>query len=248
MACGTSPEPEQVDSPRHGSAEAPADQPQRPARSGDEPPGQSAPVSPACDPPEGFEDLQQTTEGVAFDIRYATSNNFTGSPLPGYEKAGAWGIEGLGAALDEVAIELEGHGFVPVIYDAYRPPQASTAMVAFARDSGRQDWLRDGYIAAKSNHARGTTVDLGLRRVGTDEDVDMGTPFDTFSPSSHYRGVKGEAFERRTLLRRAMTHAGFVPYEAEWWHFELSRDPRPPRRPGTYACPPPVAATPDLED
>lgn len=179
-----------------------------------------------------------TAKGVLFDLRYASTNNFTGAALPGYGLPGAWGVEGLGQALSTVAGAVGERGYSLVIYDAYRPPQASTAMVTFARESGREDWLRDGYIASKSNHARGTTVDLGLRPVGSDVDADMGTAFDTFSPRSHYRGVKGEAFERRKLLRKAMVAAGFVPYGSEWWHFELERDPKPPRRAGDYDCRP----------
>ena len=79
-------------------------------------------------------------------------------------------------------------------------------------------------------------MDLGLRPLDGRHDADMGTAFDTFSPKSHYRGVRGEAFERRKLLRKAMVAEGFVPYEAEWWHFELARDPKPPRRAGDYDC------------
>jgi len=89
--------------------------------------------------------------------------------------------------------------------------------------------FRDGYIASRSGHSRGSTIDLTLARRDNGEPLDMGTPFDFFSPRSlpSDRQISAEAQKNRALLAQAMAHRGFRPYEKEWWHFTLRHEPYP---------------------
>jgi zinc D-Ala-D-Ala dipeptidase len=181
--------------------------------------------------PTGFVDLAAAVPELRFEIRYATENNFTGAPLPGYGAPGAWLRADAAAALAAVQEELAREGLGLLIYDAYRPARASRAMVTWAREAGRADLVKDGYIASSSNHGRGNTVDLTV--VDADgSPLDMGTAFDTFTADSGGPG-QGPARRNRSRLRRAMRRHGFVPYAAEWWHFthrpdDSSRDHRRP--------------------
>lgn len=178
-------------------------------------------------PPGGLVDLRRVVPDAVFDIRYATANNFTGAPLPGYELAGAWLAEAPARALSQVQMDLREAGYGLVIYDAYRPARATRAMVAWVQAQGRAAWIDEGYVGQTSTHARGTTVDVGLVRqadpgaaTGAGTVVDMGSGFDVFGPESHFdRG--GAAQPARVLLRDAMRRRGFEPYAREWWHFRF---------------------------
>lgn len=188
-------------------------------------PAPPAPVPPAPSvgpPPDGLVDLRDDPD-LRFAIRYATDDNFTGAPLPGYEAPGAWMTPAAAEALGAVADDLAPAGLQLLVYDAYRPVRATEAMVAWTERVGRQDLVRDGYIAARSGHNRGHTVDLTL----VDPDgtpLDMGTPWDTFSAASHTENATGPALANRHRLRDAMVARGFRPYSKEWWHFGF-RDP-----------------------
>ena len=181
---------------------------------------------PPPEPPPRFVDLAEAVPGVVLEVRYATADNFTGAPLPGYAPNVLWVYEDTAWALAEVQDEFAANGMRLRIYDAYRPARASVAMVDWAIEHGRIDLVTQGYVGRRSNHARGNTVDLTVD--GPDgRPLDMGTDWDAFTPASHYRGVEGEAMRNRRRLRRAMQRVGFVPYAREWWHFSLpSQKPR----------------------
>ena len=93
----------------------------------------------------------------------------------------------------------------------------------------KQDLFKLGYIAKKSSHSRGSTVDLTLLDMQTGKEVDMGSPFDLFSEKSHpdYRGITQQQYDNRMILQRAMVRGGFMPLDCEWWHFTLSNEPFP---------------------
>jgi D-alanyl-D-alanine dipeptidase len=169
-------------------------------------------------PPEGWKDLA-LVPGLVLDIRYASAQNFTGAPLPGYELPCAWLREPVAEALGRVARRLQPEGYTLVIYDAWRPVQASQAMVTWAESSGQTVLLEQGYVARRSRHNLGVAVDLGLLKDGLP--VDMGTPYDTFSTASHVMQAAGPHLERRLLLQAAMKAEGFDPYSKEWWHFSM---------------------------
>ena len=187
------------------------------------------------DPPKGFVVLREVDESIRIDMRYASADNFTGAPLPGYFPGAAWLTSTTATALAKVQADLEPDGFGLLVFDAYRPLRATKAMVRWAESTGRTKLLDDGYIARASNHNRGNTVDLTLVDRKTGKELDMGTAWDTFSTESHYAAAKGEAMDNRKRLRKAMTKHGFEPYEKEWWHFSLPSEPLPPPRDEPYA-------------
>lgn len=186
-----------------------------------EQPVPAVPVEPPLlDPPAGWVRLTDHLPGLPIDIRYATEDNFTGAPLPGYEAADAWLTLEAADALADVRRAVQAEGLDLLVYDAYRPVRASQAMVDWTERVGRQDLLTDGYIAARSGHNRGATVDLTLVDP-SGRPLDMGTPWDHFGEASHTERATGQALENRKRLRERMMAAGFRPYRREWWHFSL---------------------------
>ena len=158
--------------------------------------------------------------GLRLDLRYAGRRNFTGRRLPGYCEARAFLARAAvtGVARAQRRLARGGHGLV--VYDAYRPARATRAMVRWAVRTGRRRLLDEGYIARRSNHNRGAAVDVGLVRLRDGRRVDMGTPYDSFSPRSHTENARGAALRNRLLLRRAMRAGGFSNYHREWWHYD----------------------------
>ncbi|MBK7827972.1 M15 family metallopeptidase [Nannocystis sp.] len=187
-------------------------------------PAPTSPVPPTTPsprpPPPGFIDLRAALPGACFTPGYAAADNFTGAPLPGYAAAGAWLLAKPAAALARVQAALAADHLSLLIFDAYRPRRASEAMVSWAEQHDRGDLLRGGYIARKSNHNHGTTVDLGLATPDC-RPLDMGTAWDTLDPRSHTTAATGAPLKNRLRLRQAMRAAGFRDYPREWWHFSL---------------------------
>ncbi|HEY2135215.1 MAG TPA: M15 family metallopeptidase, partial [Xanthobacteraceae bacterium] len=145
-------------------------------------------------------------------------------------------------ALAQVQHDLAARGLGLKVFDCYRPVQAVAHFVRWARDVAdvrhkaefypaidKRELFRLGYIAAQSGHSRGSTVDLGVVRLATGMELDMGTPFDTFSPRSwpSDSSVTAEARRNRALLATTMRRRGFRPYDREWWHFTLRDEPFP---------------------
>ncbi len=179
-------------------------------------------------PPPGFVRLSEALPGVVLAPRYGTADNFTGAPLPGYGAPQLWARSEAAAALAQVRELLAQDGLDIIIYDAYRPRRASAAMVAWTRRTGQTALLDQGYIAARSGHNHGHTVDLSLVRRDTGAPVDMGGAWDAFAPVSHADAdVDPVARGHRATLRQAMRAAGFQPYSKEWWHFRLPMAPGP---------------------
>lgn len=197
------------------------------------------PVPPArcilVEPPTGFVDLRERIPTAIIVAGYHRADNFTGAALPGYEAAGAWLESHAADALASAAERLLANDLRLIIYDAYRPQQASVAMVEWCRTHDRLDLLSDGWVAARSAHARGIAIDVGLAdAMGTP--VDMGSSWDQFDRRSHLRGVEGPALERRLRLRDELVRVGFEPYAREWWHFTHAGGRPSPARDVVYAC------------
>ncbi len=171
------------------------------------------------DPPAGLVDLRQEIPDVRLSIGYASADNFTGAPLPGYEIAAAWLHPRPAAALVALDRELAPLGLGLLVFDAYRPRRASAAMVAWARRTGREDLLRDGFIAARSLHNRGLAIDLSLCDRKTGRLIDMGGAWDSFGPEAAADAARGPAGVHRRDLRARMIAHGFRPHDGEWWHF-----------------------------
>ncbi len=167
-------------------------------------------------------DLQRLDTTFLVDMRYATANNFTGAPLPGYEANRAYLRPEVAAALAVVNADLRLQGFGLKIFDAYRPVRASEAMVAWAQRPNRADLLRDGYIAARSRHNLGVAVDLTLYVLANKSEVTMGTPYDYFGRAAHTSTARGQIARNRDILVKTMERQGFVNYDKEWWHFSYA--------------------------
>jgi D-alanyl-D-alanine dipeptidase len=190
--------------------------------------------------PAGFVDAATVVPGLIVEMRYAGANNFVGAPIAGYEKPICYLTREAAAALTQVARDLEPRGLVLKAFDCYRPARAVRHFVRWARDPGdpgrkaayypdvdKGDLFRAGYIAPRSYHSRGSTIDLTLVRRADGAELDMGTPFDFFSPRAapSDRSVSAQVRAHRALLAQAMRRRGFMSYRKEWWHFTLRHQP-----------------------
>ena len=184
--------------------------------------------------------LSEAVPDAILEIRYYSTYNFVGDRIDGYEEPVALLTKEAAAALEEVSDELMQKGYRLKIYDAYRPQEAVTNFVEWAKDTDDTrmkeyfypDLEKDvlfpqGYIAEHSGHSRGSTVDLTLFDMRTEKEVDMGGTFDFFGELSHpdYTGITEEQYANRMILREAMMAHGFKPLVEEWWHFTLDDEP-----------------------
>ena len=167
-------------------------------------------------------DVRSFDSTIVVDLRYATANNFTGTPLPGYEANRAYLRHEAALALARVQSDLKARGLGIKIFDGYRPVRATLAMVDWTARVHRPDLLTDGYIASRSRHNLGLAVDLTLIELAGGRELDMGTPFDTFSAAAHTANATGLAATNRQKLKSAMEAEGFVNYDQEWWHYTFN--------------------------
>ena len=190
----------------------------------------------------GFVLLSDYVPGIVQEIRYFSTYNFIGDRIDGYEEPIALLTKEAARALKEIAGRAAVMGYRLKIFDTYRPACAVRHFVLwgiedldqrmkpfFYPDLEKQDLFQKGYVASKSSHSRGSTVDLTLLDMKTGKEIDMGSPFDFFSEMSHpdYRGVTEEQYNNRMLLQDLMVKGGFVPIDCEWWHFTLADEPYP---------------------
>lgn len=188
----------------------------------------SGPTPEPCPAPSGaLVELRAVEPSIRLDVRYATRNNFTGAPLPGYERPRALLRRDPAEALARVQRRLRGEGLGLKVFDAYRPVRATLAMVDWAERTGNQWVLDQGYVARRSGHNRGNTVDLTVVRLSTGRELEMGTAYDTFSEAAHTANAAGEVLENRMRLVQAMQVEGFRNYEKEWWHFSYPGEYEP---------------------
>lgn len=191
--------------------------------------------------PAAFVDAATIVPDLIVDLRYAGSHNFVGRLIDGYLSPRCLLTRPAAAALASVAHDLKSRGLVLKVFDCYRPMRAVANFVRWARDlrdiAGKPEFypdvdkralFRDGYISSRSGHSRGSTVDLTLAQADGSE-LDMGTPFDFFSPRSwpSATNVSSAARANRALLAVAMQRGGYRPYAKEWWHFTLAHEPFP---------------------
>ena len=167
-------------------------------------------------------DVRTLDPRIVVDLRYATANNFTGAPLPGYLANRAFMRREAAAALARVEGDLRARRLGLKVFDAYRPVRATLAMVEWTQRVNRPDLLTDGYIASRSRHNLGLAIDLTLIDLANGRELEMGTPFDTFSAAAHTANASGESAANRQKLKAAMEREGFVSYDQEWWHFSFA--------------------------
>ena len=169
-------------------------------------------------------DVRSVDSTIQVEMRYATPDNFTGAPLPGYDANRALLRREAAEALGRVQRGLRPRELGLRVYDAYRPRRATTAMVAWTERTGRTDLLDDGYIARRSRHNMGVAIDLTVVHLPSGSVLEMGTPYDTFSAAAHTANATGEIARNRQVLVEAMSAEGFENYEMEWWHFSYPVD------------------------
>lgn len=192
--------------------------------------------------PEGFSYLADVDASIGQDMRYAGSGNFTGGPVEGYGAAECVLATETARALSRVQSRLAQEGLGLLVYDCYRPARAVASFMRWARRDGdardpqyhpnvrRKQLVAQGYIAARSGHSSGGSVDLTLVRRdagGAGEPLDMGGGFDLFDPLSHAgaKGLAQSARDNRRKLAAVMKAEGFGGYSREWWHFRHGREP-----------------------
>lgn len=190
-------------------------------------------------------DVATVDPTIAFDIRYAGQDNFIGDAIDGYETPRCMLTPEAATALGAAQRDLRPKGFGLLVYDCYRPQRAVDQFVRWARDLDDQRQkarfypnvdksalLSRGYIAERSGHSRGSTVDLtliGLTGPGRGKPLDMGTEFDLFDAKSHTdaAGLTETQHASRRILVDAMSRAGFENLPVEWWHYTLRDEPYP---------------------
>lgn len=189
-----------------------------------------------------FVEIKANLPKIQTDVRYAGSNNFVGRPIPGYNAEKIILSTSATDSLHKAIEHLNGIGYGVIIYDGYRPQKAvnyfskwSGAMgdtvgkANFYPDIAKKYLFRLGYIASKSGHSRGSTIDLSLTDLNTGREIDMGGTYDFFDESSWpiTNKISRQQQKNRLVLREAMLMHGFKPLHTEWWHFTLKNEPYP---------------------
>jgi D-alanyl-D-alanine dipeptidase len=178
-----------------------------------------------ANPDQKLIELQTLNKELVYDIRYATSNNFTGQALYPRRTALCFLRRPAAEALSRVANSLQKKGLGLKIFDAYRPYAVTEKFWRLIAD--------ERYVAnpAKgSGHNRGIAVDLTIVDLQTKKELDMGTGFDNFSDTAHhsFTDLPARVLQNRKLLRDEMVAQGFVPLDTEWWHYALPNSGRYP--------------------
>jgi len=194
------------------------------------------------DDASGFVLVTDVVPGVLLEIRYFSTFNFVGKRVDGYEEPVALITKEAAAALKKVSDSMMAKGYRLKIFDIYRPQMAVNHFERWALDIGdtltkaffypeldKSVLFERGFIAHRSGHSRGSTVDLTLFDMKLGRDVDMGGPFDYFGNLSHpdFLSITEAQKANRKLLHDAMIEAGFKGITEEWWHFTLKKEPYP---------------------
>lgn len=195
--------------------------------------------------PEEFVYVEDVIPDIQVELRYFADQNFLGRKVDGYLAPKCILTRQAAEALKKAQEELKPFGLGLKIYDAYRPQRAVDDFVRWGRDLNdtimqrdyypkvqKKDLFREGYIAEKSSHSRGSTVDLTIVRSDkqtSESELDMGTHFDFFGPEAWPDSPLVSSVHRahRMLLHMLMSKHGFEPYPKEWWHFTLKNEPFP---------------------
>lgn len=216
--------------------------------------------------PDGFVWLSDVDPTIAQDIRYYGAHNFLGRPVVGYEAPECIVTREAAEALLAIQVELAQSRLSLKVYDCYRPQRAVDDFIAWAdvvEDQAtkaefyprvdKADFFDLGYVARKSGHTRGSTVDVAIVPVGhpaepsyapgdelidcalpasqrfADASLDFGTGYDCMDEKSHHGNteVAPVAQGNRLILKDIMERHGFAPYAEEWWHYTLRDEPFP---------------------
>lgn len=213
-----------------------------------------------------FVDVKAVDKTIVVEARYFGHHNFLGRPVAGYRASKCLLTKPAAEAIAKVQADLMSIGYSLKVYDCYRPQKAVDDFVAWSEDVADQkmkaefyprvdkkDAFKLGYIAARSGHSRGSTLDLTVIKLPAvasakwndgdklldcaaprpkrfaDNSIDMGTGYDCFDDKAATAspGLSKEVKTNRQLLKRAMEKHGFENYEKEWWHYTLKSEPYP---------------------
>ena len=186
--------------------------------------------------PNDFAYVQEEIPTIKIELRYFSDNNFVGTKVDGYEANVVILSSQATKALKRVQYELLKDSLSLKIYDAYRPQRAVSHFWRWAKDVNdtltkqqfypnvkKKNLFKEGYIATRSGHSSGSTIDITLVDLKTNKELDMGTPYDFFGPESWvaYNSITVLQKANRDLLQNVMKKQGFRNYPQEWWHFTL---------------------------
>lgn len=216
--------------------------------------------------PNDFVYLKDIDSSILQDMRYAGYHNFVGHPLPGYKAATCILTRQAAEKLKAIQAELKPLGYSLKVYDCYRPQKTVDFFIVWSKDMhqqsmkaefyptvNKQDVFKLGYVAEKSSHSRGSTMDLTLVKLPPqkepaysqhqplvacfapykeryhDNGIDMGTGYDCFDELAHpdNTDISLKEYQNRMLLHYWMTKYDFAGFDTEWWHFTLKNEPYP---------------------
>jgi D-alanyl-D-alanine dipeptidase len=191
---------------------------------------------------DDFAYVDEAVPGIRWDAKYATWDNFTGKPIDGYLVNRIVASNAFCDALKIAQKKAESLGFGLLLWDAYRPQRAVDNFMRWAEEpeDGRKkarhypnieraEMFEKGYVATKSGHSRGSTVDLTIYDLASGELVPMGGDHDVMDEISHHGSdlVTQVEAANREHLRSIMEDSGFQAYAYEWWHYTLKNEPYP---------------------
>ena len=195
--------------------------------------------------PEDFGYIINEIPDIRLEIRYATKENFMDRVVNGYSSPKVVLTKKALSALKKAQTEFMQLGYGIKVFDAYRPQRAVDEFMQWIKEEkdtimkykyypqlDKKNLVPQGYIAEKSGHSRGSTLDLSLVYLDGEkkgEEVDMGGEWDYFGKRSNYDypEISSKQKENRALLQKIMIKHGFLPYAEEWWHFTLAKEPFP---------------------
>ena len=189
---------------------------------------------------DGFVYLKDIDSSIIVDLKYYSTENFTGQLVDGYHSNSAILTKESALALSNAQDDFNKLGYSLILYDAYRPQRSVDFFVQWSKNPydtinkriyypniKKSDLFEFGYIAYKSGHSRGSTVDVSLVEISTNKEIDMGTIFDYFGIQSHtfFNGISEKQKSNRLILYDVMSNNGFKNYSKEWWHYTLENEP-----------------------
>jgi D-alanyl-D-alanine dipeptidase len=192
--------------------------------------------------PEGFVYVKDIIPDLDVELRYATTNNFIGKPIDGYQSNHLILTEQTANALKLIQQELQMQNLCLKVYDGYRPQRAVDHFMYWARELNdtinkqqfypnvdKRNLFIEEYIATRSGHSKGSTVDVTLIEGNSGKSLDMGSAYDFFGVESwvNYENISLLQKKNRQLLQAIMLKHGFRNYPREWWHFTLKDEPFP---------------------
>ena len=189
---------------------------------------------------DGFVYLKDIDQSIIVDLKYYSPENFTGQFVDGYHSNNAILTKESAVALSNAQDDFNKLGYSLILYDAYRPQRAVDFFLRWSKNLNdtinkriyypnikKSELFELGYIAYKSGHSRGSTVDVSLIEISTNKLLDMGTIFDYFGVESHtfFDDISEKQKSNRLILYEIMSNNGFKNYSKEWWHFTLKNEP-----------------------